>query len=135
MGLGFDLGELVLVRQLGEQLNGPRTVTLSEPEPLSGNLIATPPHSAMMLWISFPPAPMTVLWNLAGIRISLVTMLAITLNISMLPAMVTMLLSLPESASSILVSFLSLILLMFAPPFPASSMGPRTVTLSELEPL
>merc|ERR1719273_1548971 len=35
---------------------GPRMVTLSEPEPGVGNLMATPPHSLMMDWMSLPPA-------------------------------------------------------------------------------
>jgi hypothetical protein len=45
-------------------------LTLSEPEFGSGNLMATPPHSDMMLWISLPPAPITVLWIFAGMEIS-----------------------------------------------------------------
>ena len=41
--------------------------TLSEPELASGNFMCTPPQSSMIDCINFPPAPMMVLWILAGI--------------------------------------------------------------------
>merc|ERR1719228_3087582 len=87
----------------------------------------------MMLWISLPPAPITVLWILAGIMISLATMLAISLWIcwiastafttfSFLPVMVIMSLSVEESGRSMRVSVSSLILLMLAPPLPMTNL-------------
>merc|ERR1719422_1828915 len=113
--------------------------------------------SLMMLWISLPPAPITVLWILAGIMISLATMLAISLWIcwiastafttfSFLPVMVIMSLSVVESGRSMRVSVSSLIRLMLAPPLPitsllkclahlsTSSLGPRSFTMSLLLP-
>merc|ERR1719346_457281 len=57
---------------------GPLTVTTSDPELGSGNLMATPPQSFMIDWISFPPAPIMVLWILAGILTSWLVMLAIS---------------------------------------------------------
>merc|ERR1719323_859208 len=57
---------------------GPLTVTTSDPELGSGNLIFPPPHSFMMDWISLPPEPIMVLWILAGILTSLLMMLAIS---------------------------------------------------------
>merc|ERR1719225_341545 len=65
-----------------------------------------------MDWISLPPAPIIVLWILAGILTSLLTMLAF------LPVMVIMSESDPESGRSTLVSVSSRILRMLAPPFP-----------------
>merc|ERR1719232_1499216 len=108
---------------------GPLTVTTSDPELGSGNLIFTPPHSFMMDWISLPPEPIMVLWILAGILTSLLMMLAISFwifwisetalfTLAFLPVMVIMSLSDPESGRSILVSVSSLILLMLAPPLP-----------------
>merc|ERR1719232_1468253 len=108
---------------------GPLTVTTSDPELGSGNLIFTPPHSFMMDWISLPPEPIMVLWILDGIFTSLLVMLAISfwifwipvtalLTFAFLPVMVIMSLSDPESGRSILVSVSSLILRILAPPLP-----------------
>merc|ERR1719211_1001052 len=82
-----------------------------------------------MDWISLPPAPIIVLWILAGILISLEVMLAISfwifwisftalVTLGFFPVMAIMSLSEPLSDRSILVSVSSRILLMLAPPLP-----------------
>merc|ERR1712012_120216 len=87
---------------------GPLTVTTSDPELGSGNLILTPPHSFMMDWISLPPEPIMVFWISETALFTL----------AFLPVIVIMSLSDPESGRSILVSVSSLILRILAPPLP-----------------
>merc|ERR1719300_1692427 len=43
---------------------------------LAGILMWTPPQSSMIDWMILPPAPMMVLWILAGILTSMLTTLA-----------------------------------------------------------
>ena len=79
----------------------------------------TPPHSFMMDWMSLPPAPIMVLWILAGIFTSWLVMFAISFwifwisatalfTLGFFPVMVIMSLSEPESGRSIFVSVSSL---------------------------